>query len=256
MSTLSSKNTPHIRPSDGPILPKDILFQDHDVCILHPHVKKGVLIFTVYEQPADMTPLCEEGLKTGAQIECEGGDSGRIMIYDYIFFRAPYLSDRIDYTSIDTEIRSSFGPTESVIPSRVWIRIDPDKSNVYSSEIRTTFSPQYKFMSPEYLSAMKSEVIKSRKTMKDYLKILVKNKIEIESTLPGETLLYNLYTSEAVTRVPIAEMKKSYEGLAVFGENESDYSSLYPLVSFNINRSSEVLVRVPHLTPNYFVKCS
>lgn len=238
MSTLSSINTPHIRPSDGPILPEDILFQDHDVCILNPDVKKGVLIFTNYKQPADMTPLCEAGLKTGAQLKREGVDFGRIMIHDYIFFRAPYLSDAIDYTSIDTEIRSSFGATESVMPSRVWIRIDPDKSNVYSSEIRATFSPQYKFMSPEYLSAMESEVIKSRKTMNEYLQILDTNKSEIQYTPPGEKLLYHLFTSKAVTRVPIAGISR------------------YPLVSFNINRSSEVLVRVPHLTPNYFVKCS
>lgn len=257
ISTLvASKNTPHIRRSDGPILPEDILFQDHDVCILNPDVKKGVLIFTEYKQPADMPPLCEAGLKTGAQLNREGVYFGGIMIHDYIFFRAPYFSDAIDYTSIDTEIRSSFGATESVMPSRVWIRIDPDKSNVYSSEIRARFSSNFKSMSPENVSAMESEVIKSRKTMNDYLQILDTNKSEIQNTLPGEKLLYDLFTSKAVKRVPIAGMKKSYEDLAVSGEEESDYSSLYPLVSFNINRSSEVLVRVPHLTPNYFVKCS
>lgn len=255
-SILASINTPHIRPSDGPILPEDILFQDHDVCILNPDVKKGVLIFTEYKQLADMTPLCKAGLKTAAQLNSEGVDFGRIMIYDYIFFRAPYLSDAIDYTSIDTEIRSSFGATESEIPSRVWIRIDPDKSYVYSSEIRARFSHNFKSMSPENVSAMESEVIKSRKTMNDYLQILDTNKIELQNTPPGEKLLYDLFTSRAVERVLIAGMEKSYEDLAVFGEKESDYSSRYPLVSFNINRSSEVLVRVPHLTPNYFVKCS
>jgi len=30
-----------ITPSAGPILPEDILFQDADVCILKPYVKKG-----------------------------------------------------------------------------------------------------------------------------------------------------------------------------------------------------------------------
>jgi hypothetical protein len=185
-----------------------------------------------------MTPLCESGLKTGAQLKREGNDFGRSMIHDYIFFRAPYFSEPIDYTSIDTEIASSFGGTESERTSIVWIRIDPDKSKVYSSEIRSKFYPQFMYMSPEYISAMESEVIKSRKTMNEYLQILDTNKSEIKHTPPGQKILYDLFSSKAVTTVPVA------------------VNSEYPLVSLNINRSSEVLVRVPHLTPNYFVKCS
>ena len=122
-----------IRPSDGPILPDDILFEDSDVCVLKPDVKKGVLIFSNYNQPAGTPPLCEAGLKTGAQLKNEGVNFGRSMIHNYIFFRAPYLSGPIDYTSIDTEITSSFGNSESAEPSRVWIRIDPGRTSVYSS---------------------------------------------------------------------------------------------------------------------------
>jgi hypothetical protein len=233
-----------IKPPDNPILPEDILFQDNDVCILKPGVKKGVLIFTHYKQPAGMASLCEAGLKTGVQLQREGVNFGRNMIHDYIFFRAPYFSDLIDYTSIDTEITSSFGNNESAEPSRVWIRIDPERTRVYSSEIRAKFSPNFMYGSPEYLFVMENEVIKSRKTMNEYLQILDINKSQIKYTPPGEKLVYNLFSSKVVGSVPIKDM--SYE--------KSPYR--YPNDSENINRTSEVLVRVPHLTPNYFVKCT
>ena len=227
-----------IKPPDNPILPEDILFQDNDVCILKPDVKKGVMIFTNYKQPAGMASLCEAGLKTGVQLQREGVNFGRNMIHDYIFFRAPYFSDPIDYTSIDTEITSSFGNSESAEPSRVWIRIDPGRTSVYSSEIRAKFSPKFMYGSPEYLFAMESEVIKSRKTMNEYLQILDINKSQMKYTPPGEKLVYNLFSSKVIGSIPINEM------------------SYYPNDSENINRTSEVLVRVPHLTPKYFVKCT
>ena len=63
-------NAPPIRHSDGSILPEDILFQDADVCVLKPGVKKGILIFTNYKQPAGMPSLCEAGLKTGERLRC------------------------------------------------------------------------------------------------------------------------------------------------------------------------------------------
>ena len=221
--------------SDGPILPDDILFQDADVCILKPYVKKGRLIFTDYKQPAGMPSLCEAGLKTGLQLQTEGVNFGRTMIHNYIFFRAPYVSNPIDYTSIDTEIASSFGIGHSTLSSRAWIRVDPEKSMVFSSEIRAKFSPKVRYQSPKYLSAMESEVIKSMKPMTTYLRILGEN--ETANIEPGKKPFYNLFSSK-VSMFPIA------------------YDLDYPFNSYNINRNSEVLVRVPHLTPNYFVKCS
>lgn len=232
-------NAPPIKPSDGPILSEDILYQDPDVCILKPDVKKGVLIFTRYTQPANMPPLCEAGLKTGAQLQREGVNFGRSMIHDYMFFRAPYYSEPIDYTSIDTEIVSSFGEEASTIPSIAWIRIDPEKSNVYSSEIREAFRPQfrYRYGSQEYLSAIETQVKNSKKSMTEYLRILGENETAITDIEPGKKPLYNLFSSK-VELFPIA------------------YNVKYPWNSYNINRNSEVLVRIPHLTPNYFVKCS
>jgi hypothetical protein len=171
------------------------------------------------------------------------------MIHNYIFFRAPYYSDPIDYTSIDTEIESSFGEGTSATPSLVWIRIDPERSFVYSSEIRAKFipgdnpgmfthitSPHLAHGSPKYQLAMEMAVLRSRKSMNEYLRILDENKKAINEIPSDKRPVYNLITSK-VQFVP-------------------QHRISYPFTERNINRMSEVLVRVPHLTPDYFVKCS
>jgi len=134
-------NAPPIRPSNGPILPEDILFQDADVCILKPSVKKGILIFTNYNQPAGTPSLCEAGLKTGERLRSEklsfvGSNLPGRKIHPYIFFRAPVKSTEIDYTSVDDEIESVFGESALAETGYVWIRVDPAQTYVYSSEIR------------------------------------------------------------------------------------------------------------------------
>jgi hypothetical protein len=233
-----SKPIPINIPPDDPILPEDILFQDNDVCILKPDVKKGILIFTNYTQPKGMPSLCESGLKTGVQLQSEGVNFGRSMIHDYIFFRAPYFSNPIDYESIDTEIESSFGKGFNNIPSRVWIRIDPEKTFVYSSEIRAVYKPPYHRETPEFLLQMENHVKNSRKSMIDYLKILEDNEKVISMINSNQKPFFNLFSSKVVL-FPIDAKTPKYP----FNEN-------------NVNMHSEVLVRIPHLTPNYFVKCT
>ncbi len=119
-----------------PIEESDILYQDDLVCILRPDVKKGIIVWTHYTQPAEMGSLCELGLKTGKQLQQEGINFDRSKIHPYIFFRAPYYSRDIDYTSVETEIISSYGEKQIGIEPRVFIRVDPDKTFVFSSEIR------------------------------------------------------------------------------------------------------------------------
>lgn len=246
----------HRKQKGGTILPEDIMFQDDNVCILKPDVKKGILVFTNYKQSPGIASLCELGLKTGSQLQKNGVNFGRSMIHDYIFFRAPYLSEPIDYTSIDTEISSSFGKENLEIPSRVWIRVDPEKTYVYSSEIRAVYSPQFRYGTYEYLSALEREVRKSRKSMVDYLRILVENERVMRDIEPGKKILYNLLTStaEIVDDYDIrAKEGRTMERQREYRSNSRGYSLLNP---HNININSEVLVKVPHLTPNYFVKCS
>lgn len=40
-----------------PIEDSDIMYRDNEVCILHPDVKKGILVFTHYVQPINAESL-------------------------------------------------------------------------------------------------------------------------------------------------------------------------------------------------------
>ena len=210
---------------------EDILYQDYDVCILKPDVKKGVLIFSVvYDKN-----IFKDGLKTGKQLKKEGIDFGRSMIHNYSFFRAPtFLRPNIG----KSEIESFFEPhINSCSSLKVWIKVDPKQTFVYSSEIRAKFSPQFAFGTPEYLNTLEREVTKSRKLMIEYLQILEENSLHISNanTDSLKKPFYNLFSSR-VQMFP------------------NTFTPQYPWDSENINTNSEVLVRVNNLTPNFFVK--
>jgi hypothetical protein len=195
---------------------EDILYQDYDVCILKPDVKKGVLIFSVVYDKS----IFESGLKTGKQLKEEGIDFGRSMIHNYSFFRAPTQS------FFEPHVNSSCSFL------KVWLRVDPKQTFVYSSEIRAKFSPRFAFGTPEYLNSLEQEVIKSRKSMIEYFRILEENSHIISN---NDKPWYNLFTSR-VQMFP------------------NTFNPQYPWDCENININSEVLVRVNILTPNFFVK--
>ena len=145
---------------------------------MKPDVKKGVLIFSVIYDKS----IFEDGLKTGKQLKQEGIDFGRSMIHNYSFFKAP-----------TSEIESFFEPHVHASSSlKVWIRVDPKQTFVYSSEIRAKFSPRFAFGTPEYLNALEQEVIKSRKPMIEYFRILEENSRVIANT---DKPWYNLFSS-------------------------------------------------------------
>ena len=210
------------------VLQEDILYQDYDVCILKPDVKKGVLIFSSVNEES----ILKYGLKTGRQLKKEGIDFNRSMIHNYSFFRAPKFLRPIVRDSTQSEKESFFDSNFSCL--KVWIRIDPKQTFVYSSEIRATFAPNFAFGTPEYLNMLEQEVLKSRKPMIEYFQILQENSL-VHST-PVQKLCYNLFSSR----------------VQMFPYN---VNTQYPWNDHNININSEVLVRVNNLTPNFFVKC-
>lgn len=208
-----------------PIEESDIMYQDDLVCILKPEVKKGIIVWTHFTQPKGMDSLCELGLKTGKQLKKEGIEFGRDKIHPYMFFRAPYYSRDIDYTSVETEIESSYGEGQIGIEPRVFIRVDPDKTFVYSSEIRV----QGQWYDNKYI------IENSKKTLSEYLEIINNNNMNIKNE-PGQQKMYNLFTSKA----------------ELFPTNH------FPGLPYNIypiEKNSEILVSIPHLKPEYFVLC-
>jgi hypothetical protein len=228
-----------------PILPEDIMYEDFDVCILKPGVKKGVLVFTHYTQPPDMDTLCKLGLKTGLQLSLEGVNFGRSIQHPYIFFRAPYRSTEIDYSSVEKEIESSFDKYALNDKNLVFIRVDPDKTFVYPSEIRVKFRGKN----------IDKHLKESRKTMTEYFKILKENEEEIKTIPSGYGPIYDLISSKIINSYKYAS---NNNGTNVYVSNNNvtkDYGSKLTN-TIPIERNSEVLVRIPHLTPDYFVRCT
>jgi len=211
-----------------PINNNDIMYQDHLVSILKPNVKKGVIIMTRFNQPENMESLCVLGLKTGAQLQKEGMEFERRLYHPYIFFRAPYRSPaQMDYSNPEAEIISLYEETvlDEDEDGLVFIRVDPDKTFVFSSQIRTV----------EFNKSKQNEMLeRSKKTLTDYLRIIKENSSKTEKYNPG--LRYNLFTSRAKI-FPNPRFK-------------STTWNKYP-----IHRNSEILVHTPHLTPDYFVLC-
>jgi hypothetical protein len=211
-----------------PINDEDIMYTDALVCILKPHVKKGIIVWTHFTQPAGMDSLCNLGLKTGKQLQREGIYFGRSNIHPYIFFRAPYHSRYIDYTSVETEIRSSYGEEQIGTEPRVFIRVDPDRTFVFSSEIRTK---------GEWYGKENVVLMNSKKTLSKYLQIINDNMKIKNDVKPDKTIWYNLFSSQAVLFPTRA-------------------SPPLPFDNEPIERMSEILVSKPHLTPDYFVLCT
>ena len=214
-----------------PVEKGDIMYEDNLVRILKPDVKKGIIVWTHYTQPPGKDSLCEMGLKTGEQLKSEGVEFGRTKIHPYIYFRAPYYSRDIDYSSPETEIKSSYGEGQIGKQSRIFIRVDPDRTFVFSSEIRDTFKHQ------KWQDKEETIINNSKKSLSKYLEIINDN-IKIEKDVKSDKKIwYNLFTSKSV--------------LFPIKASPSEPFDLQP-----INKNSEILVSIPHLTPDYFVLCT
>lgn len=216
---------------------EDIMYQDEDVRILYPHIKKGILVFTKFSQPENIN-ICETGLKTGKQLHDEGVYFGRSVYHPYIFFRVPFRKKIISYSSVDDEIISSYGNSLNILNNNrnlAFIRVDPNYTSVYSSEIRARLYKEFSKHPERDQDKFNIELNNSRKTLTDYLNIIKKN----EKVKKGQNqkILYNLYTSKAQI-FPI-------QG-----------NPPYPLDKYKIQYHTEVLVRIPHMTPDYFVSCN
>lgn len=289
LAALAGKR-PHPYPTfthefpDRAILEDDIMYKDDLVCVLKPSVKKGVLVWTHYTQPEDGPSLVEAGLTTGQQLHSEGVDFGRKIYHPYNFFRAPFKGARsagdIDYSTLQTEAESLYGPEYRSEQSRIWIRVDPDQTYVFSSEIRARYSPPGVHCgSPKYARLKKLEVNKSKKTLTQYLNIIHENNVDMNGTDgSGKTAVYHLITSRVLflethskNRTSFRPRTSKFSGETFSGEKFSGEKlymkretkskkdaiaalTEYPLDRHPIERNSEVLVSIPHLTPDYFVK--
>lgn len=215
----------------------DVLFQDNDVCVLKPDSPRGILIFSrvrldrsKYKTDKEFEDaklnVCSEGIYSHRELrkkkpELQLNDRGTYDDHnDLIFFRAPFNSDihtfETAYECSPSDL--NFKKENHIIT--VLLRIDPEKTFVYSSEIR----------------AKKPEEIKgSRKPMMEYLQIIEQNK-ELQR-LPNTKLRANLLT-----------YKQSYV--------PNSFHSLFPFLDYwPINRNTEVVVKIPHIPAEWLAGC-
>jgi hypothetical protein len=210
-----------------PINYMDVMYRDQLVTVLKPNIKKGIVLMTRFKQPEGMESLCNLGIKTSQALDF--GLSvyhSSIFVKDPYIFKAPYRSpDQINYDNTEEEIISLYDKSVLNQNGVAFIRVDPDKTYVYSSNIRN-------------INTIRERTFemfeKSRKTLTEYLQIIKENTaIEVKNN-PG--LKYNLLTSKA-SIFP----SKLYKG--------------FPWDNHPINKFSEILVHVPFLTPDYLVLC-
>jgi hypothetical protein len=208
-------------------MPKsDILIETEFACILKPQAKKGVIIWHRYGNAEDITTIRKEGLKSGLYMSQEGIDFGRSVQHPYIFFRAPFLCPKkINYKNYRTELKSLYG---DIIGDKYYkyikcIRVDPDKTYVFSSEIRAAF----------YGKEQIAEINKSKRTLTEYFQMI--------KTYKGYTCkngmkpLWNLISGN-MDYFPIR------------------YQEQYPWNEYPLNKMSEILVDLPYMKNHFFVK--
>jgi hypothetical protein len=204
----------------------DIIFQDENVCILEPTSPRGIIIFTISKS----WNICKEGLLSYNELRKRYPELGLINRSrshvdpehnNLIFFRAPYNSDTSTFeSSYDGK------PPQSMLgkfskEALAIIRIDPEKTFVFSSETRA--------------KGTYSDLLKSRIPMIDYLTRIKGHKDKFVK-YPGK-ICSNIIT---------------YEKNIV----SQHFECKYPLEEYlPIERMAEVVVKLPHIPPEWFVGC-
>jgi hypothetical protein len=221
----------------------DILFKNEDVCILTPSSTRGVIIFTnvTARFGGDPKNVCEDGLfsynelsRKYPEYKLQYRKEINETHNDLIFFRAPYNSDvstfKSSYGKNVKDMLSNFLPQTIVT-----IRVDPNETYVYSSEIRAkgrlTDLKRSRILMTEYLEKIKN-------IPKDYIK-------------NGKDMYSNIITYKKIYKNTLPHRKQRNNWI------EIDRSELtYPeIMHFNIEKNTEVVVKLPNIPPSWFVDC-
>jgi hypothetical protein len=208
-------------------MPKsDILIETDFACILKPHAKRGVIVWHRYGDAEDISAIRKEGLKSGQHMSQEGIDFGRSVQHPYIFFRAPFLCPKkINYKNYRTEMKSLYGDItgDKYYKYIKCIRVDPDKTYVFSSEIRAAF----------YGKEQIAEINKSKRTLIEYFQMI--KTYEGYKCGNGMKPLWNLISGN-MDYFPMR------------------YQEQYPWNGFPLNKMSEILVDLPYMKNHFFLK--
>lgn len=220
----------------------DILFQNDDVCVLKPDSPRGILIFsrvrlnkenykTDEEFEEAKRNICSEGVYSYNELKKQKPELGLTSREthgdhdDLIFFRAPFTPDITTFESAyECREPSDLNYVHDNHIITVLLRIDPEKTFVYSSELR---------------AKQPAMIYNSRKPMMKYLEIIDKNKqIQRPNINPfNYKMVANLFTYEQSYRL-------------------NNIKSVFPYMDYwNINRNTEVVVKIPHIPGNWLHSC-
>jgi hypothetical protein len=212
----------------------DVLFEDMDICILRPDSKRGVLIFTNAKTPA----VCKEGLKTH---EALGRAPRKMTDPDHdklIYFRAPYRPDVSSFeasygNTVEAMAAPMFGGGGTTI---VVLRIDPEKTFVYSSEAR--------------IKLPYAQFLQTRIPFTDYLKRIAGHAEMPYSNAKGEVVWGNILTYAK-------EYRPSMGGRMGFHTDPFRQPSSATVWEEGtpVERMAEVVAKLPHIPPTWFVEC-
>lgn len=157
------------------ILKSDVLFKTKNVSVLKPNIKKGAILFhKIHNDQINVVDQIKlNGLKSGKQLKREGIEFGRRIYHDSIFFKAPFVSpNKINYDSIQSELISLYPDlfdskylNEIDMSNIAVIRVDPNETYVFSSEIRVNY----------YGEEIYKNLNKSRISLIDYFKQISNN---------------------------------------------------------------------------------
>ena len=203
----------------------DILYEDADICILHPDSRRGIEVFTI----SGSHNICKEGLLSYNELRRRHPEYGlpnrsrdhrNAKHNNLIFFRAPYNRDVSSFeTSYDNKspedmIKRSY--SETAIAT---IRIDPDKSYVYYSEARA--------------SGTAADIQISRVPMKHYIEYMIPTIKRRGAYRNHSGLIQFVYSDRLTNRL---------------AEHSDGYGS-------TITRFFELVANIPHIPPEWFVRC-
>lgn len=185
----------------------NVALKTRDVVMLKPDSNKGVLVGHRFDGRFNVTT---NGLRSGKGLkERNSSWDQRSRLHDVIFFRAPFYKDNARYVAEFSQGGKC-----------AFIRIDPERTYVYPSEVRAT--AQY-YKDPNVINRF-------RKPFSYYMKV-----IEDNERRPGEAghpgVFYNMQTFEKIQLGPHA-------------------SPRFPYTNIPIERSCEILVHADHISPD------
>ena len=205
----------------------DILFEDENISMLTPNSSRGILVISKIENEV----ICTQGMYSAAWLQKNLPEFSKIrsISHDVIFFRAPFYNKNNNQTLEDSYGDDFYNLYKNV----AIIRVDPNKTFVFSSECRANFIDS---------EQKKNNCLgESRKLLTEYLNIIKQN----ESINCIQPLIPNWHLTNYEKSCRPTQRNERYRGIGSRGHNSR-------LLTVPVERNSEILVKRDHIPIEWF----